>query len=60
MAKDLHRCAPKPPLFFSIFINDLFLFIETTTLCNYADDNNLYPLDKILILWLEGLGMILK
>ena len=26
------------PLFFNIFINDLFLFIETTTPCNYADD----------------------
>ena len=34
------------PLFFNIFINDLFLFIETTTLCNYADDNTVYSSDK--------------
>ena len=29
-------------LFFNMFINDLFLFIETDTLCNYADDNTMY------------------
>ena len=34
------------PLFFNIFINDLFLFIETTGLCNYADDNSMYSSDK--------------
>ena len=34
------------PLFFNIFINDLFLFIETTTLCNYADDNTMYSSGK--------------
>ena len=34
------------PLFFNIFINDLFLFIETTTLCNYAGDNTMYSSDK--------------
>ena len=34
------------PLFFNIFINDLFLVIETTTLCNYADDNTMYSSDK--------------
>ena len=34
------------PLFFNIFINDLFLFIETTPLCNYADDNTMYSSDK--------------
>ena len=33
------------PLLFNTFINDLFLFIETGTLRNYADDNT------ILILW---------
>ena len=26
------------PLFFNIFINDLFPFVETTALCNNADD----------------------
>ena len=34
------------PLLFNIFINDLFLFIETTTLYNYADDNTMYSSDK--------------
>ena len=41
---------PKVPFlvlyFYSIFINDLFLFIETTTLCYYADDNTMYSSDK--------------
>ena len=30
------------PLFFNIFINDLFLSVDKSTLCNYADDNTLY------------------
>ena len=30
------------PLYFNIFINDF----ETTTLCNYADDNTMYSWDK--------------
>ena len=34
------------PLFFNIFINDPSLFIETTTLCNYADDNTVCSSDK--------------
>ena len=29
------------PLFFNIFINDLFLFIDTGDICNFADDNTL-------------------
>ena len=29
-------------LFFNIFINDLFLSIDKSALCNYADDNTLY------------------
>ena len=28
------------PLLFNIFNNDFFLFIKTTTLCNYAEDKN--------------------
>ena len=27
------------PLFLNLFINDLFLFIESTNICNFADDN---------------------
>ena len=34
------------PLFFNIFINDLFLFIEITTFFNYAFDNTIYFPDK--------------
>ena len=34
------------PFLFNIIISDLFLFIETTTLCNYADDVTMYSLDK--------------
>ena len=41
MAKDLNKCAPRLHS-----INDLFLFIETTTLCNYADENTMYSSDK--------------
>ena len=33
-------------LFFNIFINNLFYFIETTTLSNYADDSTMYSSDK--------------
>ena len=30
------------PLFFNLFINDLFLLIERTNICNFADDNTIY------------------
>ena len=30
------------PLFFNVFINDLFMFIESCEICNFADDNTLY------------------
>ena len=33
------------PLLFNIFINDLFLFIVETEICNFADDNTLYACD---------------
>ena len=49
MAKNLNMCASRPilgPLFFDIFINAFFLFIETATLCNYADDNAMYSSDR--------------
>ena len=29
------------PLLFNIFINDLFLFVENSEICNFADDNTL-------------------
>ena len=34
------------PLLFNIFINDLFLFVEHSDICNYADDNSLTVADK--------------
>ena len=30
------------PLLFNIFINDIFLFITSCKICNFADDNTLY------------------
>ena len=30
------------PIFFNLFINDLFLCIEKTKICNFADDNTIY------------------
>ena len=32
------------PLLFNIFINDLFFFVELSEVCNYADDNSLWPI----------------
>ena len=34
------------PLLFNLFINDLVLFLTETVLSNYADDNNLYIIEK--------------
>ena len=34
------------PLLFNIFINDLFLFIRKSGVCNFADDNTLYSVGK--------------
>ena len=34
------------PLFFNIFINDMFLFTNKCFICNYADDNTLYACNK--------------
>ena len=33
------------PLFFNIFINEFFLFVESSNVCNYADDNTLFAFD---------------
>ena len=30
------------PIFFNLFINDLFLCIKKTKICNFADDNIIY------------------
>ena len=31
---------------FNIFINDFFLFVESSNVCNYADDNTLFAFGK--------------
>ena len=36
------------PIIFNIFINDIFLYITETDICNYADDNSLYACDSSL------------
>ena len=56
------------PLFFNIFVNDLFLFIEKCQLYNYADDNSLdsssenltevlFNLSRNVIEWFANNGM---
>ena len=34
------------PLLFNIFINDIFPFVESSNVCNYADDNTLFAFGK--------------
>ena len=34
------------PLLFNIFINELFLFIGKTNVCNFADDNTIYSYNR--------------
>ncbi|MCP3925999.1 MAG: hypothetical protein GY714_25840 [Desulfobacterales bacterium] len=34
------------PLFFNIFINDLFFIMKNSQICNYADDNSIWIKDK--------------
>ena len=36
------------PLLFNIFINDLFLFVENSDVCNFAEDNTLAFADKLV------------
>ena len=48
------------PLLFNLFINDLFLFVEKTNICNFADDNTIYRCDKDLDIVLEDLQYDMK
>ena len=62
------------PLLFNLFINDLFLFVENSEVCNYADDNSLIISDisidnvisklesdiEILNSWFIDNGMLLN
>ena len=44
------------PLLFSIFINDIFLYIENSDLCNYADNSALYATGESLSTIIEKLN----
>ena len=48
------------PLLFNLFINDLFLFLKTTNICNFADDNTIYRCNSILEIILEDLQHDMK
>ena len=34
------------PILFNIFINDLFMFLKETDICNFADDNTIFACDN--------------
>ena len=46
------------PLLFNLFINDLFLFLERTNICNFAYDNTIYRCDSVLEIILEDCNII--
>ena len=48
------------PLLFNLFINNLFLFLERTDICNFADDNTIYRCDSVLEIILEDLQHDMK
>ena len=43
------------PLYFNVFINDLFMFIENCEICNFADDITVYSCGIELSSILENL-----
>ena len=48
------------PLFFKIFINDIFLVVEKSDICNFADDNTLFSHDSSFPLILNNLEHDMK
>ena len=48
------------PLLFNIFINDIFMIIEQSDICNFADDNTLYSCRKSLKILRKILFLIQK
>ena len=47
-------------LLFNLFIYDLFLFLERTNICNFADGNTIYRCDSVLEIILEDLQHDMK
>ena len=43
------------PLLFNIFLNDIFLFVDNTSITNYADDNTPYAIESSIKNLLETL-----
>ena len=48
------------PLLFNVFINDIFMFIEKTEVCNFADDYTIYNCGEDLSNNLENIKHDLK
>ena len=48
------------PLLLNLFINDLFLFLGRTNICNFAEDNTIYRCDSDLEIILEELQHEMK
>ena len=48
------------PLLLNLFMNDLFLFVERTNMCNFADGNTIYRCDSDLEIILEDLQHDMK
>ena len=41
------------PMLFNIYLNDLFLLVESTEICNFADDTTFFACENSLINRLE-------
>ena len=48
------------PLLFNVFINDIFMFIEKSEICNFADDNTIHDYGENLSNILENLKYDMK
>ena len=48
------------PILFNIFINDLFLFVNRSLICNFADDQSLYALGKTVDIVIRKLESDMK